>query len=149
MTQRDYKDIIGGVLLMILGAFASLYAHSHLQVGTVINMGPGMFPMALGVILIGFGLSIFGPAWFRGGEQLRVHLQPLAMVLLSLLAFALIIRPFGMVTAIIVLTLIASRADNRLGIKGVLLLAASLSVFASLAFKIGLGIPVQLLAWPW
>lgn len=149
MVRRDYKDIIGGGLLMILGAFAFLYANAHLQAGTITNMGPGMFPMALGVILIGFGLSIFAPAWFRTGEQPAIHIWPLLMVLLSILAFALIIRPFGMVTAIVVLTLIASRADNRLSTKGVLILAASLSVLASLTFKVGLGIPVDLVAWPW
>ena len=149
MRMRDYRDICGGGFLAILGAGAAFYAMTTLNVGTVARMGPGMFPAAIACILMALGLAVLLPALFRAGEFPRTDARSLLMILASILAFALMIRPFGMVPAIIVQTALASFADSKLSLLGIAVLASCVSFSATLIFKIGLGIPVATVNWPW
>ena len=56
--KRDYYA--GGLMILIgLGAAAE---GSNYHVGTLVRMGPGFFPVALGVILVLLGLMIAGTA---------------------------------------------------------------------------------------
>lgn len=149
MPTRDYRDIFGGGFLAILGACSALYAVTTLNVGTVAHMGAGMFPAALGCILMALGFAVLLPALFRTGEFPRIDGRSLLMVILSVLAFALMIQPFGIVPAIIVQTALASCADSKLSPLGTVVLASCVAFGAALMFKIGLGIPVAAVNWPW
>jgi len=149
MTRRDYRDIIAGLALTAAGAFASLYGLSTLRMGTLDRMGPGMFPVAVGMILAAFGLAVLVPALFRRGQAVHIDFTALAAITAAMLSFALLIRPFGMVPAIVVMTVVAALADRRLSVPGVLVMAAALSVVGALIFGVGLGVPVSLISWPW
>ncbi len=70
-------------------------------------------------------------------------------VLLAILAFARLVRPFGMAPAVIVLVLVASTAGGRLSFTRAAALAAGLALLAVLPFKAGLGLPVPIVARPW
>lgn len=147
-SQRDYRDLIGGGLLMALGLFAALYASQHYDMGALRHLGPGMFPTVLGFTLAGLGLAIFLPAWFRHGAVPIPEFRPLIAVLLSIVAFALIVDHFGLVPALFALVFAAVHADNRLGPTGTLLLAAALSAIAVLVFRLILGISLDPFRWP-
>lgn len=149
MHSRDYRDILGGGVLIVVGMLVALYALTNLRLGTVSQMGPGMFPAALGLILAMLGLAILVPAFFRRGPLPKMDLVPLAALLLSIFSFAILLRPFGLVPAILVQTAIASRADSKLSPVGTLILAAVLAAGAVLIFRIGLGMPVSIVSWPW
>lgn len=149
MLAKDYRDIAGGIALILVGTFAAVYALRFLRVGTISQMGPGMFPAALGVILVIFGVAILVPALFRSGESLHVNTRSFVVVSASILAFALIVRPFGLIPAVVVMTLIASRANDKLSLIGALILAACLSAVATLIFWMGLGLPLDAVNWPW
>jgi hypothetical protein len=149
MLTRDYRDIFGGGFLAILGASAALYAMTTLNVGTVAHMGPGMFPVAMGCILMVLGFAVLLPALFRTGERPNIDVRSLLMILVSVLAFALMIRPFGIVPAIIVQTVLSSCADSKLSLLGTAVLASCIAFGAALIFKVGLGIPVAAVNWPW
>lgn len=149
MSARDYRDIVGGAGLFALGAFAAIHTASYLRIGTLTRMGPGMFPFALGVILLVLGLAILIPALLRRGAMPQVDVRPMITVLLSMLVFAVLVRPFGMVPAIVALTVISSRADNKLSPAGIAAVAGSLSVASVLIFRVGLGVPLPIFAWPW
>lgn len=149
MGARDYRDIIGGVALVFIGCFTAIHALTSLNLGTVASMGSGMVPTALGCMLIVLGLAIVLPALFRAGEMPRADLRSTGAILASILAFAIMVRPFGMIPAILVLTFVVSRADSRLSPIGTLILATGLSLLAVLIFRVGLGAPVEVIAWPW
>lgn len=65
MLDRDYRDIVTGLVLALIGGFAALYAAQHYSLGTVSRMGPAMVPVSLGVILAGFGLFIAIPGFSK------------------------------------------------------------------------------------
>lgn len=149
MSTRDYRDMTGGGLLILTGGFLAVYSMNTLNLGTLSNMGPGFIPAALGFILGALGLGILGTAFFRAGPAIDFDFRAFTMILASVLAFALVLRPFGLVPAVFVLTLIASRADSKLSLLGTTILAAGLSLGAVVIFQYALGIRVATIAWPW
>lgn len=149
MRGGDSRDILGGLLLIGIGGYVAAHAALSYDLGTVLRMGPGMFPTTLGVLLAGLGVLILVPALFRAGPALpRVKLRATVAIVLGLAAFALTIRWLGIVPAIFAQTIIVSFADNRLGLAGALALAAGLSIAAVLIFPLALGLPIPILRWP-
>jgi len=149
MRRVDYRDLIGGVLITLAGIGTMYHSLTAFQVGTLARMGPGYFPALVSGLLILCGLIIMIPALFRAGVMPQIEGRPLFFISLSVLAFALLLMPFGMIPAIIVQTVLAGMADSKLSWKGSLLLAASVAILATLIFKVGLGLIVPVIAWPW
>lgn len=149
MLARDYRDIVGGAALILFGGFAALHAIFFMRMGTFSQMGPGMFPAGVGCIIALLGAAILLPALFRRGVAADIDLRSGAAVIAGMLAFATMVAPFGIVPAVLALTLIASRADSKLSPLGTLVVAATLSAGAALIFRVGLGVPVAIVAWPW
>ena len=147
MRQRDYTDIIGGGLLIGAGLFFALYSHEY-ALGTLTRMGPAYFPRVLGYLLAGLGALIVLPALQRRGEMPPLHLRALVAILAGVGAFALALRPFGMVPATFLLVGIASLAQREVRLVPTLLLAAALSVIAVVVFGKGLGVLVPAFNWP-
>lgn len=146
--RRDYRDLIGGAILVVLGIAFAVYAHNHYPAGTVVRMGPGMFPVATGYLLAALGVLVALPAWIRRGTLPLPEMRPLLLVLAAVISFALTVEWIGMVPAIFILTGLAVLADNKLGILGTIVLAAGLSAGAWLIFVVGLGIPIHPFVWP-
>ena len=149
MSRVDYRDVIGGGLITLAGAGAMYHSLTEFSVGTAARMGPGYFPALVGGLLMLCGVLILVPALLRSGPMPTFEFRPLFWISLSVLAFALLVIPFGLVPAIIVQTVLAGISDRKLSWKGSLILAVSLSVGATLVFKIGLGVILPTFAWPW
>jgi hypothetical protein len=149
MHARDYRDIIGGGVLLCVGAFVVAYATTQLEVGSLARMGPGLFPAALGALLCGFGAIVAVPAFFREGTPVSVDGRPFVFVLASILVFGLTIRRFGVAPAVFVMTLVATLADQRLSWRGAIMLGVVLAALAVLIFNVGLDIPVAPIIWEW
>jgi len=145
--SRDYTDILAGCVLVAIGLFAALYATKNYDIGTVEEMGPGMFPAAVGWVMTAIGVLIAAPAFFRLGEMPRPEWRPAIMVIAGVLAFAATVDVLGMVTALMLLTVIAVTADDKLGWKGALALAVGITVLATLIFRVALEIPLPLFKW--
>ena len=145
------KDILGGAVLAIAGLAFAVYAGAELSLGSFRRMGPGMFPLILGITLAGFGMVqlLLGVAAWRSqsdqGELAlpRLPVRPLAMVLLAVIAFGLLIRVLGLVPAIFVTVILATFADRALSLIGAVVLATCLSVLCWLIFIVGLNLPIQ------
>ena len=54
---QRYRDYYAGAPLILIG-LSTIYQSSRYEVGTLAEIGPGFFPMAMGVILAGCGLAI-------------------------------------------------------------------------------------------
>ncbi len=147
MRQRDPTDLIGGGLLVVVGVAVALYAMRY-SFGTLTRMGPGFFPTVLGGLLAGLGLLVLLPALRRNGEWPVVHWRPLFTILISVAAFALTVRPFGMVPATFVLVTVAALAQHEVRFLPTLILCAGLSLLGVLVFAQGLGVLIPAFNWP-
>lgn len=148
MFKRDYRDIISGSLLIVIGLLIAIHASQTLNFGTIRRMGPGMFPVSLGIMLIFFGVAIAVPAWFRRGTLDRIEWRALVTLLSSIAAFALTIRPFGLIPAIVSLVLVAGLAERRYRPIPLLVICVALSLFSYLVFQTLLGLPLVMYRLP-
>jgi hypothetical protein len=154
---KNQKDFFGGLLFTVVGgAFA--YGASTYQVGDAARMGPGYFPLMLGIILMLMGVVVVFQSLIKGhpdGDPIgKWAFKPMAYVLGANITFgallvgvpAIGLPGFGLVVGIFVLTLIASLAAETFNLKEVLVLATILSVGSYLAFVklLALQFPV----WP-
>ncbi|MFN3350599.1 tripartite tricarboxylate transporter TctB family protein [Pseudorhodoplanes sp.] len=148
MLSRDYRDIMAGLVMIAIGGGAAIYAWAFYRLGTVMHMGPGMFPFGLGILLAIIGVIVVLPALMREAPPIpRPDIRSFIFVSLSLVAFALTVRWIGLVPAVVLLVVIAALADNKLGLVKSLALAALLSVLAWFIFIYALGIPLQPFIW--
>lgn len=146
--SRDYRDIVGGLLLVIGGAAFSWYAAEYYSLGTLRRMGPGMFPMALGAVLALFGLAIAVPALFRQGTVPEIRIWTPLFVLSGVAAFAMTIRPFGLFPAIVAVIVISSFAELKVRPLSLAILCICLCLVTWLTFRVGLGLPIAVVRWP-
>lgn len=148
MRSHDYRDIIGGGLLAAFGLFFAVYGSVNYRIGSFAQMGPGMLPLLLGIMLAGIGMIIAVMGLFRSGTVPQPDIRSLLAVICGIVAFALVTEWFGMVPAVVVLTVASALADKKLSPMRIAGLTAVLVVIAVGAFHFGLGIRMPLFDWP-
>lgn len=148
MFKRDYRDIIGGLIIVTFGAFVVVYGLMTMSVGTPQRMGPGFFPISVGFILTLLGTGIFVPALFRPGILDYIDWRPLLAITASLIAFGLTIPLFGLVPAIAVLVAISTLAQGKINAVSIVLTAGCLSLISYSVFNIGLSLALPMARWP-
>ncbi|MEZ5644239.1 MAG: tripartite tricarboxylate transporter TctB family protein [Burkholderiaceae bacterium] len=146
MSHRDTHDIIGGLVLTALGAFAAIYAQRY-EFGELHRMGPGYFPVALGVVVAVLGLFIAVPAFMRRGEPIHVEWKTMVLVVASIVVFALTLKLLGLILATMVSVVISSLADKETRWKGRLLIAVGVAVITYLIFSLGLSMVLPIFPW--
>ena len=146
--DKDWRDIIAGLLIIAIGLFWAIWAANHYRVGTPTRMGPGWFPMYLGYVLAVVGVLVTIPAFFRAGEKAVIEWRPVIWITASVLAFALTVKWIGLVPAIFLQVGLGVLADTKLGIVGTLVLAALVALFCHLVFYVGLEIQLPPFIWP-
>src|SRR5215468_11930787 len=139
------KDVWGGLMLIAIGAAAVLLARDY-PFGTALRMGPGYFPVILGVLLILFGLAILAGG-LRRGEQIAGSwsLRALVVLPLSLILFGVLMQYAGFVPAMLVLIVGSATASSEFRLVEVLLFALGLTALSVAVFVWALGLPYPLI----
>lgn len=144
-ARVNNTDFYSGLLLVAIAGVALLYLRT-LEIGTVQQMGPGYFPLGLALVLLGMGLCLVGKGLLSNESPVGVfHLRPLIIILLSFVAFGVLVERAGLILAILFQVGIAHFASleakwRQSATTGVALAAASAVIFVWL-----LKIPVELL----
>jgi hypothetical protein len=147
LSPKNAERLIGFVIA-IFGIVYSIHTLNTFDLGTVRRMGPGMFPLGLGVTmtLLGIAIAVLVPEANR--ETQDFAWRPLALVMISLGAFAVGISYLGLFPAVILCVLIVSFAEQPFKPIGAVGTAAALCLAAWLIFKVGLGLTLPLFRWP-
>lgn len=146
MKHKDMQDVLGGLALAALGTFAAVYAQQY-EFGDLNRMGAGFFPVTLGVMLAVLGAMIAIPAFFRSGPAIQVRWKAFALVMASIVAFALTLKVLGLILATMLTVVLASLADDDTNWKSRAMIAVGVAVITYLVF--GLGLSMVLPIWPW
>ena len=154
---KSQKDFFSGLMFAIIGAGFAWGATSY-SVGTGARMGPGYFPMLLGILLAILGaFTVFYSLveHTEDGDKVGKFVwRPIIYILGSNVAFGVILAglpslgvpAMGLIVAIYALVIIASKAGDGFNLKEVLLLATILSGGSYLAFIVLL--KLQMPVWP-
>ncbi len=146
MKIKNQKDFWAGLMFVAFGLFFVIGARSY-QLGNAARMGPAYFPTLLGglMALVG-GIVLFRSFVLKGGEVAAIPLRLLFLITLSLLVFCYLLKPIGLVLALLCMVVISAFAGHEFRLKEALLLTFVLVVLSILVFVKGLGLPFPL--WP-
>ena len=157
MKIKSQKDFFAGLMYLVVGGSFALGALEY-NVGTGARMGPGYFPLILGVILgliglvISFKATLSGPS--DGDPVGKWAWRQILFILGANFAFGILlvglpalgIPGFGLIVAIYALVIIASFARKDVDMKETLILATVLAVGSYVVFVWALNL--QFPVWP-
>lgn len=157
MKIKSQKDFFSGLMFTVVGASFAYGATSY-NIGSGGRMGPGYFPLLLGVILAILGGAIMFKALVvetQTGDKIgKWAWKPLFFIIAANLLFGILlgglpsigIPAMGLITAIFGVTIVASLAGDTFNLKEVLILSVVLSIGSYLAFIMLL--KLQFPVWP-
>ena len=157
MTVKSQKDFFSGLVFIVMGAGFAWGATSY-KIGDGARMGPGYFPLLLGVLLMILGAVVAFKAMVietEDGDKIGKWMwRPVGYIVAANLAFGVLlgglpsikIPAMGMVLAIYALTLIGARAGSEFKLKEVLVLATILVIGSYVVFIMLLKLQIQV--WP-
>src|SRR6478752_2241682 len=144
MTIRSSQDYVGGIVLMALALFA-LWASSDLQGMRGFSFGAGTAPRMFGVLMLALGAAIAMVGLLADGPPLATyHWRGPLFVSLSILSFAITIRPLGLVVSAFASFIIAALGTHETRWKETISVGICLTIGCSLLFPYALGLPLQL-----
>lgn len=142
--MRNPKDVYAGLIYIAFGLAAILLARDY-EMGSATRMGPAYFPTVLGGLLALIGaISLIRGLIVPGAPLDRFAWRPLAIIVGASVLFGFLLRPAGLVPAVLVLVIVGALASRRFRLVPTLLLAAGLAAFSALVFVKGLGVPAPL-----
>jgi hypothetical protein len=141
---RAPQDYFGGVALMAIALFA-LWASSDLQGMHGFSFGAGTAPRMFGILLLALGVAIAATGVLKDGAALAVyHWRGPLFVSLAILAFAVSIRPLGLVVSGLASFLIAALGTPETRWIETLIVGICLTIGCALLFPYVLGLPMPL-----
>ena len=150
LEDRRLRDYAGGALMFALGVGAVGYGSTY-TMGTLGRMGPGYFPVALGVILALCGLAIAARARFAGREGAAKVLPPewrgWTCICLAIVAFVAVGKYGGLVPATFAVVFISALGDRENTWKSALVLALGAVAMCVVVFWWALHLQFDLFAW--
>jgi hypothetical protein len=149
-----HREFCAGALMSILGLGIAGKGMTY-RAGTLMHMGPGFLPTALGVILVLLGIAIAIPDFTASRVErddqriLPEHPQWLAWfcILMSPVAFIFFGRYFGMAPGTFACVFIAALGDQNKTWLGTFILATVVTVFGVSLFSYFLQVPMPIFTW--
>lgn len=94
------KDILAGLIFIAFGVGTFVLSHDY-AIGTAVQMGPGYFPAAIGLVLAAIGIAAIVRGISRKTpDPITPHrIEPLFFVFAGILAFSFLIEPTGLFVA--------------------------------------------------
>lgn len=146
------KDFYAGLAMTLLGAGVTLNSMTY-KLGTLMHMGPGMFPFILGILLIFVGVLIFVSGLItplEDGERIlpdSMEWRGWACILAGPLMFILFGEFLGMVAGTFMCVFVSALGDRTATLKGSAILAACITVGGAFLFSYVLKVPFPLFRW--
>jgi hypothetical protein len=141
----NLKELAAGAIFIAFGAYFAISAYSTLAIGTAFQMGPGFFPILLGLLLIALGLGVA----IRGVTVERtpfgdISPRGILLILAAPIFFGVTVEGLGLVASTFLTCLIAVAASRRVTIARAALVSALLTVFcvAVFGYALMLNLPI-------
>lgn len=144
-SRREYAS---GALIALVG-FAAAFIGASYPIGTLSRMGPGLFPVAIALLLVPIGVAI-GLSGKNSEIDEETHppeWRGWFCIGLSLVAFVTLGEYGGLVPATFAIVFIAALADRQNTVLTALLLASVIVLICIVVFWWALQLPFPLFRW--
>ena len=151
-TLLRKRDFYAGGLMTLLGAGVTLDSSTYDR-GSLTHMGPGMFPLMLGVVLTFIGVLIFGSALVTPlGED--EHILPRQKewrgwfcIIAGPVLFIIFGHYFGMAPATFMCVVVSALGDRTSTFLGSVLLGLAITIPGCALFSLVLHLPFPIFRW--
>jgi hypothetical protein len=146
------KDFYAGLLMMLLGVAVAFNSTTY-RLGTLVHMGPGLFPFMLGIALTLVGAMIFVAGVrtpLADGDRIlpdRMEWRGWACILAGPLMFVLFGVYFGLLAATFMCVLVSALGDRTATLRGSAVLAVCVTAAGAFLFNYILQVPFPLYRW--
>jgi hypothetical protein len=138
------KDVASGLMFAAIGLF-SLALSCQFDFGTSARPGAGFFPTVLSILLILIGVLVTVTALRSPVVVIaKIVWRPFVFITLAVVAFGVLINPFGLIPSVITASLIGSFAKADFGLVARLATASCLALFSAVLFIGLLNLPIDL-----
>ncbi|MCJ8520939.1 uncharacterized BrkB/YihY/UPF0761 family membrane protein [Pseudorhizobium tarimense] len=142
MRPINKPNLLGGLIVIGISLPFALEAGQLLADDPGLT-GPGAFPAAVAVVSVMIGLVLCGLSLRnRVPSRIKASYRAPAAVLAAVISFTLMIKSFGMMPTLFVVTLIAAFGSRQGVSKRTVWLAMFMAVFGWLVFSVGLGMTI-------
>jgi putative tricarboxylic transport membrane protein len=143
---RAPREFYGGLVLVLISLFA-FWASRDLPGMRGFAFGPGTAPRLFAGLLAILGIGVAATGVFTRGPGIdRFYFRGPFFITLSVVLFAWLVRPLGLVIASFLSIVAAAGATPEARLVETLIWAVVLTAFCCLLFPIALNLPMQL--WP-
>lgn len=158
--KLNKKELYAGALMLVIGVITILGSLNY-DIRSLVRMGPGYYPLMLGVGLVVVALLIlFSPAnepellpitddEHQDNEptDIQPHYYSWTRVITGVVLFIILGKYGGLVPATFALVFVSALADRKNSITSTLALAGTVTGFAIIVFHYGLQIQFSLFTW--
>jgi len=140
MSNRNF---VRGLFLMAIALLFGLVALSNYSVGVLSRSGPGLFPLMVSSFLFLVGLLSVVRSHFVDAVPLSYNVKNIAIILLSLIGFALLSEHINMILGIVFLVFCSTFAGTSYSVLRNIKISLGL-IAVAFAFKnlLGLNLPL-------
>ena len=145
---RNQKDFGAGCIYVLAGLGFSIGALGY-RVGDAARMGPGWFPLWIGVLLVLIGLLIAASSLKPSATAEKIkrpEFASIAWILGAVVLFGVLLQPAGLVLSLVALVVVSSMASHEFTWRAALLNAVVLCAFSVGVFIKGINLQIGL--WP-
>lgn len=143
MAGRNIQDMLGGVIAILIGAPFFIKSFDY-GIGTSNGMLPGYFPAMASGMLILLGVAVTIKSFFSVGRIEDVAWRPLLAIVLSMVAFMLFVKWFGLLPGTAAAVVVSTVATNEARLIPTLILAAVVTALIWIIFGLMLGLPIPM-----
>ena len=143
------KDVLAGLVFVVIGLGFTVVAITY-GIGRANQMGPGSFPLVLGLILTGLGAFIAARG-LADGEEGPIGAVPWRAVVLvvgAVVVFGLTVRSLGLAPSTFLAAFMAALASPRTTLPNAVLIAVGLTVVSVIVFVFALSLRLPLFVSP-
>lgn len=147
--RRSFPDVLAGAVFVLIGGAFAVGSLSY-ELGTLLRMGPGYFPLVVGVILVALGLGVLVKGLIAGEDITfgTIPWRAVVVIVVALVFFGFCVRRLGFAPTSMVTALLTTLASRRIRPLTAIAVAAGLTLAAVLIFVVGLQLRIPL--WgPW
>jgi hypothetical protein len=142
------KKISAGVVFAVIGLGAFFWSQDY-EIGTATRMGPGYFPALLGIVLAGIGTALIIQGFMaKVADPIEPRsLEPLFLVLASVISFGFLVEHVGLVIAVAVSIFLVCFRRALSNPLEVLVMIAALATFCAVVFVHLFEMTIPLFTW--
>jgi hypothetical protein len=150
LGRASKREFYAGGLMILIGLGAALEGQNY-NIGTMRQMGPGFFPVALGIILVLVGIMIAGAGVTGGAEESETALpgkpdwRGWLCIVAGPLLFILFGKFAGLGPATFACVFVSALGDRTSTWKSAFVLALAITVFGIGLFAFVLKVPFPIL----